>query len=103
MLVGKTLMQKHRPGSQTPDEEFGEEASGVVLRECLNLGQWALLSLLTMVLLISVGFEAAGFFVISALMLYTRLRNYLLIALTAGLLPFIVSYLIRWVFGIEVP
>ncbi len=85
------------------DEEFGEEASGTDLQVLGNLLIWAVVSVVSLLIMEHVGFEPAMTVFLASAMLFVGARNPWSIGLIAVLAPIGLSQLVFHVFTTELP
>lgn len=85
------------------DEEFGKEATGINVQVLLNVLFLTILSVITWLLIVHVGFEPAMTVVLMTTMLYVGVRNPLVIGVTAVLMPIVLSMCAWYFFSTEMP
>ena len=101
-LIWNGLSPEHYRSDHS-DEEFGDEATGMGPLEIRNLAMWILVSVVTMVLLETVGFVVAGSTLLAVVMYYARLRNYLMLVSISLSVPLALYWIVWFGFTVELP
>lgn len=101
VLGVRALRQKGDDGK--PNEEFGEDATGIGRTELLNFSLWAGVATTTWLLLRFVGFEPAMTVFLLAVLTYTGVRKIWLIACVALVVPIVLAQFTWYALTIQVP
>ena len=107
LAMALLLMWTRRPrrdaAADEEHEEFGGEASGIGRQELVNLAVWVAASVLTFVLLDTVGFIVAGAVLVAAAMWHARLRRPWLLAGLALGVPALLDRVVWVAFTVALP